>query len=359
MKISLRLLIVMCLTALPFTSNASCLDQARLTGVNVAGAEFGSVLPGKVFKDYVYPNSTELAYIASRGANVIRLPFRWERLQREAKGPLDAAELKLIQTTVDTAKAQGLCVLLDVHNYAKYYSDSLAANSALQDAFVDLWLKIAQVFTDPEATAFDLMNEPANMPVGEWAALGKRTLAEIRAAKSTNLIFLAGGRWSGAHDWFAGATSVSNAIALADVKDPLNRTIIEVHQYADKNFSGTQTECRPAADFDPIFNNLTAWAKTNQQQLFLGEFGVPQNQTCLETLTHILDLLDPTVWKGSTYWATGSWWGTYPLAINIKPDVVSPQWQILKDHFYSKPQASSAGSSAAAQPTAPNTQLTY
>jgi len=355
MKTLLRLMIVICLTVLPFTSNASCLDQARLTGVNVAGAEFGTLLPGKAFKDYTYPNANELGYIASRGANVIRLPFRWERLQHEAKGPLDAAELKLIQATVDTAKSKGICVMLDVHNYAKYYSDSLSSNSALQDAFIDLWLKLAQVFTDADATAFDLMNEPANMPIGEWAALGKRTLAELRAAKSTNLIFLAGGRWSGAHDWFGGATSVSNAIAFADVKDPLNRTIIEVHQYADKNFSGTDAECRPASDFDAIFNNITAWAKTTQQQLFLGEFGVPPNQNCLNTLTHMLDLLDPTIWKGSTYWAAGSWWGNYPLAISTKPDIVSPQWQILVDHFYINRQTSSSSSAA---PPLPPTLLT-
>jgi len=349
MKLFLHWITGSCLAALSLISQASCLDQQRLTGVNVAGAEFGSVVPGTAFKDYVYPNANEIAYVASQGANAIRLPVRWERLQHQAKGPLDSAELQLVQTTVTTAKANGLCVLLDVHNYAKYYSDSLAGNSYVQDAFVDLWLQLARTLTDADAVAFDLMNEPVNMPVDEWAALGKRTLAELRKAKANNWIFVAGGRWSGAHDWFAGTGNLANAVAFSDLKDPLNRTAIEVHQYADSNFSGTQTECRPASDFDAIFSKISAWAKTYQQQLFLGEFGVPKNQNCLNDLAHILDLLDPTVWKGWTYWATGSWWGDSPLAINIKPGTVSPQWPILQNHFYGKTQAAALESA----PTAP------
>ena len=141
MNILMRLAIAICLTVFSFTLHASCLDL-RLTGVNLAGAEFGSTLPGTVFKDYVYPNSSELTYIAGKGANAIRLPFRWERLQFQAKGPLNPSELQLIQSTVAAAKAKGLCVILDVHNYGKYNSTSLAANSALQDAFVDLWLRL-------------------------------------------------------------------------------------------------------------------------------------------------------------------------------------------------------------------------
>lgn len=354
MNISLRLAIAICLTLLSFTTRASCLDQQRLTGVNLAGAEFGSsTLPGIAFKNYVYPNATELAYIADKGANVIRLPFRWERLQPQAKTPLNAAELQLIQNTVAQAKAKGLCVLLDVHNYAKYYSDSLAANIPLQDAFVDLWLRLAVVFNDPEATVFGLMNEPVNMPVEEWAALSKRTLAALRAAQSSNWVFIAGGRWSGAHDWFAG--SVSNASQFANLHDPLHRTILEVHQYADQNFSGTQLECRPASDFDPIFTKITAWAKDNGQQLFLGEFGTPQTPACLSALTRILQLLDPSAWKGWTYWAAGGWWGSYPLALSTKPDAVSPQWPILQTYFYSTNPAASSQSA----PSNPNPPVTH
>src|SRR5690606_5282286 len=78
---------LICLTLTFFVSVAhanTCLSSPRLTGVNIAGAEFNAKrLPGVIFKDYTYPKDSELAYIAAQGANVIRLPFRWERLQPE------------------------------------------------------------------------------------------------------------------------------------------------------------------------------------------------------------------------------------------------------------------------------------
>src|SRR5690606_19864579 len=115
-KVSAPSLITLLLTLVLTTTGswAGCLDKARLTGVNLAGAEFNTKkLPGVIFKDYTYPNSKEMAYIAGQGANIIRLPFRWERLQPSLDGAFDAAELKRIQTTVTQAQANDLCVLLD------------------------------------------------------------------------------------------------------------------------------------------------------------------------------------------------------------------------------------------------------
>ena len=64
-----------------------------LMGVNFAGAEFGPHVPGVFGTDYTYPTHAEIDYYASKGLDVIRLPFLWERLQRTELGPLDAAEL--------------------------------------------------------------------------------------------------------------------------------------------------------------------------------------------------------------------------------------------------------------------------
>ena len=62
-----------------------------LMGVNLAGAEFAPQhVPGVFGTDYTYPTHTEIDYYASKGLDVIRLPFLWERLQRTELGPLDA-----------------------------------------------------------------------------------------------------------------------------------------------------------------------------------------------------------------------------------------------------------------------------
>jgi aryl-phospho-beta-D-glucosidase BglC (GH1 family) len=50
-----------------------------LLGVNLAGAEFGSNVPGTFGTDYTYPTHAEIDYYAAKGMSVIRLPFLWER----------------------------------------------------------------------------------------------------------------------------------------------------------------------------------------------------------------------------------------------------------------------------------------
>lgn len=330
----LSLILLLTLGLYASLTRAGCLDQTYLRGVNSAGAEFNSKkLPGIANKDYTYPTAAELNYIAAQGANVIRLPFRWERLQPALFAPLDAAEQARLQDTLDMAATRGLCVILDVHNYAKYADQALANNSNLQNAFVDLWLRIASTFPSSSHIAFGLMNEPRYIPIGDWAALAKRTLASLRNAGSQHLILVAGGHWSGLHDWFVVRDGHSNASAFANLRDPLNRTLIEVHQYADANYSGTGTECLAAEHFDSRFQLIVAWAQEHQQTLFLGEFGVAQNPTCLATLEHFLNLMDNPTWRGWTYWATGRWWGNYPLALNTNSPTPSPQWPLLQAHF--------------------------
>lgn len=318
---------------------AGCLDQGRLTGVNVAGAEFNTKkLPGTPFKDYTYPLASDLAFFASQGANIIRLPFRWERLQPTLGGPLDPGELSRIRSTVNSANANGLCVLLDLHNFAGYYTNKLGDKGPFDAALVEFWLKVAKEFNDPTQTIFGLMNEPANMPLADWAVLAKKTLAALREANATNLVFVSGGRWSGVHDWFSGLLA-SNASEFDDLRDPLNRTVLEVHQYTDLDYSGTHTSitgagCRPADEFNSKFERITAWAIENNQQLFLGEFGVPATAECVATLRRMLELTQALPWRGWTYWAAGRWWGNYHFALSAANQPLSIQWPPLQQYFY-------------------------
>jgi endoglucanase len=337
MKLLPKLLIGVAMSAtVTFASaSAGCLDRERLTGVNVAGAEFNSSkLPGVVNKDYTYPRDSDLQFMAERGANVIRLPFRWERAQHQLGGPLDAAELKRLQSTVAAAEKLDLCIILDAHNYAKYFGENMAGRTDLHEGLVDFWLKMAKEFPDQTTVAFGLMNEPNYMPLAEWAPLAKRILAELRQAGARNMILIGGGGWSGLHSWFNERDGLSNATAFADVHDPLKATILEVHQYADSDYSGTKSECREADHFDPRFARIGEWARTHNQQLFLGEFGVPNNPVCLQALERMLSLTAGPEWKGWTYWAAGRWWGNYALALNTSTTEPSAQWEIIIPHFY-------------------------
>ena len=55
-------------------------------------------VPGVFGTDYTYPTHTEIDYYASKGLDVVRLPFLWERLQRTELGPLDARSLADLTT---------------------------------------------------------------------------------------------------------------------------------------------------------------------------------------------------------------------------------------------------------------------
>lgn len=314
---------------------AGCLDTSRLVGVNTSGAEFNShKLPGEINKNYIYPTTTELAFIKEQGATVIRLPIRWERIQRALNSPLDVKEVARVQQTLVNANAVGLCVVIDIHNYAEYSGQDMEGNAALQNSFVDLWLRMAREFTNPDTAIFDLMNEPSHIPIPEWAVLAKRALAELRSANSKNIVMVSGGRWSGVHDWFTPQLGLSNADAFANIKDPLNRVVLQAHQYVDSDYSGRGTDCRAPEKFDAMFQKISAWAIENKQRLFLGEFGTPQTSDCLLTLERLLLLTDGPAWLGWTYWATGRWWPVdYPYLLTTTNVGISPQWAKLKKYF--------------------------
>lgn len=315
-------------------TNAHCLDQERLTGVNLAGAEFNSKnLPGTINKDYVYPTREDIEFIAAQGANVIRLPVRWERIQPKLDEPLNGAQLGQISLTLSRAKTAGLCVILDMHNYGRYY-DTPIASEELQKAFINVWRQLVNALDEKYFLALGLMNEPAHLAQPEWAALAKRTITELRKAGVSQLILVGGGNWNGLHSWFNSKEGISNANAFADLADPLNKTLIEVHQYADKNYSGTGMDCYPPEHFDVLFERIQNWAKEHGHQLFLGEFGFSTTPECLKTLDHFLHLMNNSNWKGWTYWASGRWWKNYGLALNASLTAPSPQWYPLKKAFY-------------------------
>jgi endoglucanase len=312
---------------------AQCLQQEPLRGVNMAGAEFHSNhVPGVPNKDYAYPNPVDFDYIRSIGGNVIRLPFRWERVQPELMKPLDPEQLKALKSTVEQASRRNLCVILDVHNYATYRGKKLGSDEVPAEAFEDLWKRLAHEFDNPARTILGLMNEPAKIDMAQWAAIAKRTVASLRDDGAKNIILVAGGRWSGAHEWTRG--SPSNGELFADLKDPLQRTWLEAHQYADHGFAGIKQQCVAPERLQRVFARLTDWARENHQKLFLGEFGVAANDECLAALDAMLAGVDDAeVWRGWTYWAMGRWWNKYPMSIQPQDGRDAPQTAVLRKYL--------------------------
>jgi endoglucanase len=337
MKTPLRWLAAVLVTvALGPPAFAACLGGKPLRGVNIAGAEFNTNrMPGTVFKDYTYPTEKQLAFFAEQGANTIRMPFRWERVQRTLGGPLDENELKVIRKVAEGARQHGLCVILDLHNFGTYAKQKLGSPEVPLSHFVDFWLRLREAFPEPDNIAFGLMNEPAHAPRGGWARAAQDAVTALRGAGSRHLLLVSGAGWSGAHDWAVKWQGLSNAEAFSGLRDPLKQSVIEVHQYADRDHSGTKGDCMPPDRMRRMMDKVSEWARTNQQRLFLGEFGVAPTPECLDTLKAQLESMRGAPWAGWTYWAAGAWWGpNYPFGIEPLPGQPErPQLAVLREEW--------------------------
>lgn len=302
----------------------------RLKGVNLSGAEFGTV-PGTLNVNYTFPTHGEVDYYVKNKVNVFRLPFLWERVQPTLNGSLDSAYLGHIQDFVTYATSKGAYVLLDLHNFGRYLGKDVGSATVPNSAFANVWSRLATVFKSNPQVIFDLMNEPFSQSATQVVQFANAAIAAIRSTGASNMIFYEGTSWTGAATWITSG----NAAAVANLVDPLNNIVFEVHQYLDSDSSGTHSTCVSSTIGRQRLAAVTAWAKQNNKKLFLGEFAFANNATCLaagqDTLTSMESNSD--VWFGWTYWGGGPWWGTYMFALDPVNGVDSPMMTILKLFF--------------------------
>jgi endoglucanase len=329
-------------SATPSPAPSPTLDSPKmLTGVNLAGADFAPVdqRPGTYGVNYFYPTHAEVDYFVGKGMNIFRLPFNWENLQRQAMGALDPAELARLDDIVSYATGGSATrlparVILDPHNYARYYN-KVVGSEVPAAALADLWSKLAAHYKDNPRVIFGLMNEPNTMSTELWLSDANTAIAAIRQTGATNLLLVPGNAWTGAHSWGESWYGTPNATAMLGVVDPLNHYAYDAHQYLDSDFSGTHEECVSRTVGSEQISTFTAWLKANHRQAFLGEFAGARNATCYAALDDLLSFIDShsDVWLGWTYWAAGPQWGEYLFTLEPLNGQDRPQMQILARHF--------------------------
>jgi len=298
-----------------------------MVGVNLAGGEFGKV-PGAFERDYTYPGEKQFAWCKSRGLLVVRLPFRWERVQREPMGPLDEAEMARLDRVAGFARKHGVRLLLDLHNYARYGRKLVGSPELPNAALADLWRKLAAHFKDePALFAYGIMNEPHDTQ-GLWPAAAQAAIDAIRSVDRTHTISACGDAWSGAHSWM----STNKDLAL---NDPEGNLIYEAHQYFDADSSGTYKESYDDGGASPTLGverlkPFAEWLKQHHARGFIGEFGVPDNDPRgLVVLDNFLAAMRESQ-IGGTYWAAGPWWGKYPMSVEPRDGKDRPQMAVLE-----------------------------
>jgi endoglucanase len=312
-------------------------------GISLASAEFQpDRIPGIYGRDYVYPAAESLGYYKSRGFDLIRLPFLWERLQPALFSELNDAELGRIKQVVAAARDRCMRLILSPHNFGRYSlqgKPTLIGSAEVPDAaFADFWKRTASAFAaEPAIYAFSLMNEPHDMN-GAWSHTAQVGLDAIRSVAPRRLVLVPGDHWTGAWSW----KRFNNAFSVHDASDMV---IYEAHQYFDSDHSGVYRQSyEQSAAYPDIGSDLVRpfaqWLGEHNARGILAEFGVPNDDPrWLEVMNHLLPWLDQEriPW---IYWAGGPRWGNYPLSAEPRGGVEAPVMRILTKYssLYGKRQ---------------------
>ncbi len=345
-------------------TEVQCHAAIRWTGVNLAGAEFGGVpTPGNLGTygtSYTYPTANEVTYYMGKGMNIFRLPFRWERMQPTQFADLSTAELSRMDAFVNNATAQGATVIVEPHNFQRYYPDpgnfqqsaqGLVGSAVPDAALVDFWTKLSDHYKDNGRVIFNLMNEPTTLPTEQLVTTTNQVIAGIRSTGATNIIHVPGNAYTGAHSWTQNWYGTANSVAMLNVVDPAKNMVFEAHQYFDYNSSGTAASnnspdrAQIGTNENPNNTNIgverltgfTNWLKQHNLRGFLGEFALPNDRfgdgskssgdtfnrprVADETLKATLDYINANddVWEGWAWWGGGPWWNSGSYMFGLGP----------------------------------------
>lgn len=328
-------------TAAEVVSRTANQADDLLRGVNFSGAEFNtSSIPGTPQTDYFWPTHalySDFDYMTGLGLGVVRLPFRWERLQPTLGAAFDSAELTRLQTAVSDLRGAGVKVILDVHNYGKYIisgTSYLIGSSTVTHAhFMDLWSRLSTIYASDSGVLFGLMNEPSGLiPTDEWWSIAQAATNEIRNGGATNTILVPGAYGDGASSW----TTSGNSIFAESFSDPGDNYWFEVHQYLNANADGTDGTAVSTTIGNDRIDAVQAWAAKTGNKLFLGEFGVSSNSTNQSATINMLNEIEShkKVWAGWTAWAAGPAWPTsYQFYLGRVSGTPTTQTTLLANYF--------------------------
>jgi len=215
--------------------------------------------------------------IKEAGLNSVRINLHpFGDMDQSKDYRLSDSWLKVLDWAVEQALANGLAVILDLHEFGNMGNNP----EANHDKFLAFWRQIAPRFRRaPSNVMFELLNEPSRKLTPEmWNAYLAEALAIVRQTNPTRTVII-------------GPANFNQISRLNDLKLPEDdrNIIVTVHSYTPMEFThqgapwsesnrdktgvewlGTPEERdRIVKDFE----RGQAWAKEHNRPILLGEFG--------------------------------------------------------------------------------------
>lgn len=311
-------------------------DSPQMFGVNIAGGDF---MPTVFWQ-------TSLAtwqYYDNKGLTLIRLPFRWHRVQSPLNSTVNFTQ---IDQCVAHATALGMKVILDVHDYGKYggenASPKIGSSTVPISAFVNLWSQIADKYKNNDTIyGYDLMNEPL-IDLATWKSAAQQAVDAIRKKDAKRYILVEGLAYSKATTFGPASTSGNRTL---DIRDPIGRLVYSAHSYWDYQ------EAPPNMGSDGVYLSndvphpqigvdhvrpFVEWVKNERPYAFgnVGEFCVPSNYHQAgwnEALGNFLQYIRDNN-MSATYWAGGANWTFSHTVCHPQPfpGADKPQMSVLQ-----------------------------
>jgi endoglucanase len=247
---------------------------------------------------------------ANGGKWVARIPYAAERLfavsgQDFAVKSTYLAELRAV---VEALNAAGATVLLDMHNYCRWWIKTPATpiswaqreqktvNGVTSDAqwipighelcpvdypmLARMYVRIAELFKDNDVM-YGLMNEPHGRGAkdggfdvqGQWVANVQQLIDAVRSVDTEHWITVGGNAYSSAKNWRAVSDGLRNVVG--------EKIMFEAHQYPDENGNGGGSWKKGIVHaIDPAarvadFHDYRDWLLEVGRPGMIGECGTP------------------------------------------------------------------------------------
>lgn len=169
----------------------------------------------RTFKDN-YVTEADIDFIASTGANTIRVPFNYRLFTDEDYMGLTASQdgFERIDRLVEWCRGKDIYLILDMHDAPggqtgdnidnSYGYPWLMESKASQKLFVDIWRKIADRYKNETVIlGYDLLNEPIAPYFDNMAELNTKlsgvyrmATEAIREVDRNHIIILGGAQWN-------------------------------------------------------------------------------------------------------------------------------------------------------------------